>query len=89
MLEIRLLHARHHSHSGDFAPVLKFESDYVFEAAATRQMCACMGVGVQFCAPLCTSHAQQSRTPLAHYQGERICDAPQHPCSKFHVVVRC
>jgi hypothetical protein len=30
------------------APVIKFDSDYVFEAAPTRHMCARMGVGVQF-----------------------------------------
>jgi hypothetical protein len=41
----------HHSHSCAFAPVLKFDSDSAFEAAATRQMCARMGVGVQFSAP--------------------------------------
>jgi hypothetical protein len=51
MLEIRHLHAHHHSHSGAFAPVLKFDSDSVFEAALTRQICAHMGVGVQFSAP--------------------------------------
>jgi hypothetical protein len=51
MLEIQHLHARHHSHSGAFAPVLKFESESVFEAVVTRQMCACLGVGVQFSAP--------------------------------------
>jgi hypothetical protein len=45
------LYARHHSHPGAFAPVLKFDSDSAFEAAVTRQMCARMGVGVQFSAP--------------------------------------
>jgi hypothetical protein len=35
LLGIKHLHARHHSQSGAFAPVLKFDSDYVFEAAAT------------------------------------------------------
>jgi hypothetical protein len=48
VLEIRHLHARHHSQLGAFAPVLKLYSDFVFEAATTRQMCARMGVGVQF-----------------------------------------
>jgi hypothetical protein len=51
MLELRHLHARHHSQSGAFAPVIQFDSDYVFEAAPTQQMCARMGVGVQFSAP--------------------------------------
>jgi hypothetical protein len=50
-LELRHLHARHHSHSGAFAPVIKFDSDYVFEAAPIRQMGARMCVGVQFSAP--------------------------------------
>jgi transposase InsO family protein len=51
-LEIRHLHARHHSQSSDFASdVLKFDSDSVFEATATRQMCARMGVGVHFSPP--------------------------------------
>jgi transposase InsO family protein len=51
LLELRHLHAHHHSQSGTFAPVIKFDSDYVFEAAPTRQMCARMGVGIQFSAP--------------------------------------
>jgi hypothetical protein len=50
MLDIRHLHARYHSHSGAFAPLLKFDSDYVFEATITRQMCALLGVVVQFSA---------------------------------------
>jgi hypothetical protein len=51
LLELRHLHVRHHSQSGAFAPVIKFDSDSMFEAASTRQMCARMGVGVQFSAP--------------------------------------
>jgi hypothetical protein len=51
MLGVKDLHARHHSHSAAFAPVLKFDSDFVFEVAVTRQMCARLGVGVQFSAP--------------------------------------
>jgi hypothetical protein len=51
MLEILHTHARHHSSSGAFAPVLKFDSDHVFEATATRLMCGRLGVGVQFSAP--------------------------------------
>jgi hypothetical protein len=45
-LELRHLHARHHSQSYAFAPIMKFDSDTVFEAVPTRQMCARMGVGV-------------------------------------------
>jgi hypothetical protein len=48
VLELRHLHARHHSQSGAFAPVIKFDSDSVFEAAPTRQICARMGFGVHF-----------------------------------------
>jgi transposase InsO family protein len=51
LLDLRHLHARHHSQSGAFAPVIRFDLDSVFEAAPTRQMCARMGVGVQFSAP--------------------------------------
>jgi hypothetical protein len=51
LLESKHLHARHHSHSGAFAPVLKFDSDSIFEGAVTRQICARMGVGVKFFAP--------------------------------------
>jgi hypothetical protein len=46
MLEIRHTHARHSSSSSVFAPVLKFYSDPVFEATATRLMCGCLSVGV-------------------------------------------
>jgi hypothetical protein len=51
LLDIKHLYARHHSKSGAFAPVIKFDSDSVFEAAVTRHMCAHLGVGVQFSAP--------------------------------------
>jgi hypothetical protein len=51
LLDIKHLHARHHSQSGAFAPVLKFDSDSMFEDAVTRRMCAQLGVGVQFSAP--------------------------------------
>jgi hypothetical protein len=49
--EIRHMHARYHFSSGAFAHVLKFDSDFVFEASLTRQMRARLGVGVQFSAP--------------------------------------
>jgi hypothetical protein len=52
MLDIRHLHARHHSHSGAFALVVKFDSDCVFEGAVTREMRARLGVSVQFSAPM-------------------------------------
>jgi hypothetical protein len=45
LLEIRHTHARHHSSSGAFAPVLEFDSDPVFEATSTRLMCGRLGVG--------------------------------------------
>jgi hypothetical protein len=51
LLEIQHLHVRNHSHSGAFAPVLKFDSDFVFHDAVTHQICARLGVGVQFSAP--------------------------------------
>jgi hypothetical protein len=50
MLELRHLHARHHFQSGAFAPVIKFYSSSVFEAAPTRHMRARMGINVQFSA---------------------------------------
>jgi hypothetical protein len=40
LLDIKHMHARYHSQSGAFAPIIKFDSDSVFEAATTRQMCA-------------------------------------------------
>jgi hypothetical protein len=33
---IKHLHACHHSQSGAFAPVIKFDSDFVFEVVVTR-----------------------------------------------------
>jgi hypothetical protein len=51
LMGIKHLHARHHSRSSAFAPVIKFDSDYVLEDVATRQMCARLGVGVQLFAP--------------------------------------
>jgi hypothetical protein len=46
LLELRHTHARHHSSSGAFAPVLKFDLDPVFQATATRLMCGRPGDGV-------------------------------------------
>jgi hypothetical protein len=51
LLDIKHLHARHHAHSGAFAPVIKFDSDFVFEVVITRHMCAGLGDGIQFSAP--------------------------------------
>jgi hypothetical protein len=51
LLDIKHLHARHHSHSGAFAPIIKVDSDFVIEVATTRKMCAHLGVGVEFSAP--------------------------------------
>jgi hypothetical protein len=36
LLVIKHLHARHHSQSGAFVPVINFDSDSIFEAAVTR-----------------------------------------------------
>jgi hypothetical protein len=63
-LEMRHLHTRHQSQSGAFAPVIKFDSDTVFEAAPTRQMCARMGVGVQFSAPYAHHMLVKAERPL-------------------------
>jgi hypothetical protein len=49
--DIKHLHARHHAQSGASAPVINFDSDFAFEVAVARQMCACLGVGVEFFAP--------------------------------------
>jgi hypothetical protein len=51
LLEIRHVHARHHSCSRAFAPILKFDSDSVFEATAIRLMCGWFDVCVQHVAP--------------------------------------
>jgi hypothetical protein len=51
LLEVRHMHARYHSAYGTFSPVLKFDSNSVFEATATRQMCGRLGVGIQFSSP--------------------------------------
>jgi hypothetical protein len=40
------MYARYHSSSCVFAHVLKFDSDSVFVATVTRQMCGRLGVGV-------------------------------------------
>jgi hypothetical protein len=48
LLDIKHLHARHNAQSSAFAPVIKFDSNSVFEANVTRKMCARVGVGVQF-----------------------------------------
>jgi hypothetical protein len=36
LMDIKHMHARYHSQSGAFAPVMKFDSDSVFEAEAIR-----------------------------------------------------
>ena len=51
LLEIKHIHAKHHAQTTAFAPLLKFDSDTVFEAAETQSMCAKLGVGTQFSAP--------------------------------------
>jgi hypothetical protein len=51
LVDIKHLHARHLSQSGACAPIIRFDSDSIFEAAVIRHMCAHLGVGVQFSAP--------------------------------------
>jgi hypothetical protein len=51
LLQIRHTYAWHHSSSGALAPVLKFDSEPVFEATTTRLMCGRLGVGVHYSAP--------------------------------------
>jgi transposase InsO family protein len=51
LMDIKHLHARPHSQSGAFAPAIKFDSESIFAAAATRHMCAHLGVGVHLSAP--------------------------------------
>jgi hypothetical protein len=64
LLEVRHLHARYHSAEGAFAPILKFDYDSVFEATATRQMCGCLGVGIQFSAPYAHHMLGKGERPL-------------------------
>jgi hypothetical protein len=49
-MEIRHVHARHYSSSCAFAHVLKLDSDFVFEATATRRMCGRLDVCVEYSA---------------------------------------
>jgi hypothetical protein len=69
MLDIKHLHAHHHSQSGAFAPVIKFDSGYVFEALVTRLMCARLGFGVQFSAPYAHYMLGKSERPLRTIRG--------------------
>jgi hypothetical protein len=90
LLDIKHLHTRHHSHSGAFAPVIKFDSDSVLEAAITRRkethdVRKSRRRGPVLC-PIRPSHARQSRTSLAHYPGQCVGDAPQYGRSQLHVV---
>jgi hypothetical protein len=61
LLEIQHLHARHYSHSRAFAPVLKFDLDFVFEAAVTLDG---QGVGVQISAPYAHYMLGNAERPL-------------------------
>jgi hypothetical protein len=88
MLEIRHMHVRYHSSSGAFAHALRFDSDFVFEASMTRQICTRLGVGVVL-ATLRSPHVRQGGTPLAHTPGQRISDVTHNVRTKFRVVVRC
>jgi hypothetical protein len=46
LLEIRYVHALHHSSSFAFVQILKFDSESVFEATATGRMSGRLGIGV-------------------------------------------
>jgi hypothetical protein len=63
LLEIRHIHARHHSAFGAFAPVLKFDLDSVFEATGTRQMCGRLGAEIQFFAPCANNMLGKAERP--------------------------
>jgi hypothetical protein len=65
LLEMNNLHARHHSQSSAFAPVLKFDSDSAFEADVTRRICASLRVGVQFSAPYAHHMLGKAKRPGA------------------------
>jgi hypothetical protein len=57
VLDVHHQHARFNSAYGAFAPLLHFDSDSSFEAAATRQMCGHMDAGgAQFIAPYYGQH---------------------------------
>jgi hypothetical protein len=50
-MEIRHMHARFHSKTGAFAPVLKFDYNSVFGASATCLMSNRLGVGMRYSGP--------------------------------------
>jgi hypothetical protein len=95
VMEIRHAHARHHSSSGAFAPILKFDLDSVFEATATRFMCCRLGVGVQYSAmyvhPMLGKVERPWRTLRDNVRSElHVIESNQHRCvpSQPHVQPR-
>jgi hypothetical protein len=51
LMDARQTHARYHSEAHALAPFLKFDSDFVFEAANTQLMCTRLGFSTHFSAP--------------------------------------
>jgi hypothetical protein len=67
LLEIRHGHARVHSTIGVFTPILKLDSDSVFEASATHLMRSRLCVGVQF-----LSHTRTTCSGKLNARGARF-----------------
>jgi transposase InsO family protein len=88
LFEVRHLHARYHYAEGAFALVLKFDSDFVFEATSTRQMCIRLGVKIQFSAPYAHHMLGKAERPWAHNSRQRVCHDAQHVSSECYVVLR-
>jgi hypothetical protein len=89
-LEVKHLHAKHHTRTSAFTPTLKFASDTVFEASETLHMCAQVGVGTQFLPPtaLQTPYARESRASMAHTSQLRFSHVAHHVRAHLHVVMR-
>jgi hypothetical protein len=51
LLDARHVHVRYHSEGHAFAPFIKFDSDFVFEASDTQLMCARLGFSTHISAP--------------------------------------
>jgi hypothetical protein len=62
LLDIRHLHARYYS-TDTFPPIILFDSDSVFDAAVTRQICARLSVGVQSSAPYAHNMLSKAERP--------------------------
>jgi hypothetical protein len=82
-MEIRHLHARRHSSSGTFAPFITFNSDFVFEAAVTRQMCVRMGIGVHFSTPYSHHMLGKVKRPWCTFRDNASAMLHSMPVSDF------